>query len=396
MRRVAALVVLVAAAVGATGCACGDEPRLGPCQTGTRLEGCGEACASHDECPEGLYCGPAYCWADCTPASAGSCAPGLACDALGRCVEPAVGDGGPDPLPDGGECPSIRVTLESLVPEVLLLLDQSSSMTEDFGGTDRWNAMTAALVADPDGVVTELEDVVRFGATLYTGYADQGGECPGLESVAPALGNYDPIRALLEDNEPAEDTPTGESVDAVVASWPRDPDADPVARVLVLATDGEPDTCAQPNPQNGQPESLAAVQRAYDLGIRTFVLSVGSEIGEDHLQDLANAGAGLPPGGAEDAVFYTAGAPDELRAAFEDILSRARSCLLTLAGSLDLAEAPNGRVVLNGVDLVYDDPDGWRILDEHTIELVGAACDTFLAADELDLSADFPCGSVLF
>jgi hypothetical protein len=138
------------------------------------------------------------------------------------------------------------------------------------------------------------------------------------------------------------------------------------------------------------------VQRAYDLGIRTFVLSVGNEIGEQHLQDLANAGAGLPPDGAEDAVFYTASDAGELRAAFEDILGRARSCLLTLAGSLDLAEASQGHVVLNGVELDYDDPNGWRTIDEHTIELVGAACDTFLAADELDLSAAFPCGAVLF
>jgi len=318
------------------------------------------------------------------------------CDTFGRCANPDVGDGGPNPIPDGGECPSIHVTLETLVPEVLLLLDQSGSMTDDFGNTDRWTAMTDALVDDPDGVVTQLEDVVRFGATLYTGYADQGGECPALESVPPDISNLGPIRSLLQDNEPAEDTPTGESIDAVVQGWPSDPDGDPVVRVLVLATDGEPDTCAEPNPQNGQPESLAAVQRAYDQGIRTFVLSVGSDVGADHLQDLANAGAGLPPDGAEDAVFYTANDPDELRAAFDDIIGRARSCLLTLRGTLDLTEAADGEVVLNGVELVYDDPNGWRAVDAHTIELVGAACDTFLEADELDLNATFPCGAVLF
>lgn len=392
--RVRALVVVLALCSG--GCDCGDEGRIGPCEAATPLAGCGEGCASHESCPAGMYCGPSGCWADCTASSSGSCAPGLACDALGRCASPDVGDGGPDPLPDGGECPSIHVSLESLVPEVLLLLDQSSSMEEQFGDSDRWTAMTDALVDPNDGVVTQLADVVRFGATLYTSYAEQGGECPALLSVPPDLGNLGPIRALLEDNAPAEDTPTGEAIDAVVTTWPQDPDGDPVVRVLVLATDGEPDTCAEPNPQNGQPESIAAVQRAYDLGIRTFVLSVGSEVGAEHLQDVANAGAGLPTDGAEDATYYTANDPDELRSAFEDILDRARSCLLTLHGTLDLAEAPDGEVVLNGVSLSYDDPNGWRAVDAHTIELLGTACDTFMQAEQLDLSAEFPCGSVLF
>lgn len=316
---------------------------------------------------------------------------------MGRCTDVEPGqDGSVEPLPDGSTCPSIHVTLETIIPEVLLLLDQSGSMTDEFGNTDRWNAMKEAVAGDPDGVVTRLEDEVRFGATLYTGYAEDGGECPALTSVPPALGNLGPISDLLDDNEPADDTPTGESIDAVVDGWPDDPDGDPIARVIVLATDGEPDTCAVPNPQNGQPESLAAVQRAFGFGIRTFVLSVGDEIGADHLQGLANAGVGLPPDGGEDAVYYEAGDPDELRQAFEEIIGRARSCLLTLEGSLDLAEVSGGEVVLNGVELVYDDPNGWRVIDEHTIELVGDACTTFLESEELDLRAEFPCGSVIF
>lgn len=387
--------LLAPLALLAPACDCGDDA-VGPCLTDSPLEGCGDPCASHAECSAGLYCGADGCTADCTPTSQGICAPGLACDTLGRCANPDVGDGGVEPIPDGGECPHIHVDLEALVPEVLLLLDQSGSMDEDFGNTDRWNAMVEALV-DPDvGVVPQLQDVVRFGATLYTGYAKEGGECPALLSVPPALSNLGPIETLLDDNGPAGDTPTGESVDAVVSGWPDDPDGDPVARVIVLATDGEPDTCAQPNPQLGQPESIAAVQNAYGLGIRTFVLSLGNDVGAGHLQDLANAGSGLPVDGPEDAVFYTANDPAELQAAFEDIIGRARSCLLTLEGTLDLDEAPEGEVVLNGVELGYDDPNGWRVVDAHTIELVGDACTTFLEADVLDLSALFPCGAVLF
>ena len=99
---------------------------------------------------------------------------------------------------------------------------------------------------------------------------------------------------------------------------------------------------------------------------------------------------------ARPARRYTANDPAELQAAFEDILGRARSCSLTLEGTLDLEDAPQGEVVLNGTELGYDDPNGWRVVDPHTIELVGDACREYLDSEELVLTATFPCGAVLF
>lgn len=50
VRGLSAVVVLVSVAGG---CDCEDDALLGPCETGVPLDGCGEGCASHDECPEG-------------------------------------------------------------------------------------------------------------------------------------------------------------------------------------------------------------------------------------------------------------------------------------------------------------------------------------------------------
>src|SRR5258707_665443 len=66
----------------------------------------------------------------------------------------------------------------------------------------------------------------------------------------------------------------------------------PGAKIIVLATDGEPDTCEEPNPQNGGPAAIAAASTAFSAGIHTYVLSVGGDVRS--AQQMANAGAGLP------------------------------------------------------------------------------------------------------
>ena len=53
------------------------------------------------------------------------------------------------------------------------------------------------------------------------------------------------------------------------------------------------------------------------------------------------------------------------------------------------------RAALDGTPLVLDDADGWILVDDHTIELQGAACQTVLNDDTVSLSAYFPCGIVI-
>jgi hypothetical protein len=312
---------------------------------------------------------------------------------------PDAGPGGPSA--DGGPgCPSTSVRLDPVTPTVLLLLDQSGSMTTGFGGTDRWNAMKSSLVDPTNGVVTQLQDSVIFGATLYT--SDNGGAtCPVLTSVAPAMSNLSAINGLLQANEPEDDTPTGASIvgaTGILSSLAVDPDAPPSPKIIVLATDGEPDTCAVPDPQTqaGKDEAIAAAQAAYAAGIRLFILSVGNEVGAAHQQDMANAGAGKPlDHSAGDAPFYGAENPGDLRAAFDEIINGVRTCTFALDGNVADGHASEGTVILNGQALGYDDPNGWTLTDPSTLELQGTACEAFLADPSVSLSADFPCGVVV-
>ena len=360
----------------------------GVCAGDDPAEGCGEGCATDTDCAPGLYCGAdLVCTADCT-AGGGECADGQSCDAHGRCVA----DGSDVDAGADADCPSAEVALAPLLPAVYFLIDRSGSMTEDFDDTDRWSGVAAAL-SGPTGVVPALQDRVIFGAALYDGTEDT---CPALVPVTAALDNFQPIADLMADHDPRGDTPTGESILALMAAIGASPPPADSPKIIIVATDGEPDTCAVPNPQTGQPEAVAAAQDAFDAGFLLYMLSVGSGPGspsEEHLQDMANAGVGLPVDGATSAPFFVANDTDTLISQLTTLINGARTCEIAVDGNVDLGRAGEGTVVLNGVTLGYGTE--WTMQDEGTILLLGDACDLFLATPDVELTASFPCGVVV-
>ncbi len=276
---------------------------------------------------------------------------------------------------DGAGCPELEEVLLPQTPTFQLILDQSGSMDEDFdNGETRWEAMRSTLVG-PDGVVTALQSSIRFGLSLYRN--PQGGMCPDVRSLLPQLDAADEITTLLDMEQPGGDTPTGESFQLIsdellTDRWKGD-------KVIVLATDGEPDTCAIPEPADQAETDMVravavdAVAAAFDDGISTFVVSVGDQVAQEHLQDLANAGAGQQPGDP-DAPFYVANDTASLVDAFDTIVAGLRPCTFTLSAPLMAALAPSCEVTINDDVVPYDDPDGWGLPDPDTLELQGDAC----------------------
>jgi von Willebrand factor type A domain len=321
----------------------------------------------------------------------------VGCSDQGDKDELAVGPDGADgelfdPGIDGNEtaaCGEAAVTFEKRVPYLVLLVDQSGSMEEDFGNGSRWSVMRDALLDEQDGIVKRLQDDVRFGLALYTsedGYA--GGTCPMLDEVDSHFGNYEAIKAVYDAAQPSEDTPTGESITAVADQLEKIYVEAATPKVIVLATDGHPDTCDEPDPQNGQDVSIAAAQDAYSRGIQTFVLSVGDEIGDEHLQDMANAGQGLPVNGDSKANFYKALDQNQLADAFDDIIHGVRDCVFTLDGEVKEGFEDQGTVTLDGEQL---GPDEYKLNNSKELQLLGEACKTIQDGDH-ELSIKFPCG----
>ncbi|MDI1480077.1 vWA domain-containing protein [Polyangium sp. y55x31] len=399
-----ALAIGLASAATALASSCGSTSNgAAPCDS-VYAGKCGGTCGNDFACADGLYCGiSGTCTADCAPGAAG-CPTGQTCNVKGRCIPAGEGGSGgmggidfvtsSDGTGTGADaCADVNVNFEKQIPTVMLLIDQSGSMTASFGNGDRWNVLYDTLM-DPDtGIVKKLEKDVRFGLALYTSNGgNAGGTCPMLAKVPLALNNHAAIDAVYAPQNPEGDTPTGESITAVTTDLVAYQEPGP--KIIVLATDGEPDTCAEPNPQNGQDESIAAAQAAFGKDVRTFVISVGAEVSLGHLQDLANAGAGLPVGGAEKATYYQALDPQTLIDAFDKIINGVRSCVLKLNGIVDETAAAEGEVYLDGKALPYNDMNGWRLNGPDEIELLGTSCDTIKQGDH-SISVQFPCGIVV-
>jgi hypothetical protein len=405
MQRWLSILMVAVGAFGISACSGGGNgnPRDGgvdplECEDFvTPPPGCDEPCPSGDsDCQEGTFCFNGVCSAQCTAEE--GCVEGATCNARGRCV-PDMGTGGTSGTGGSNGCQSVQVTPTRSIPNVMFLVDQSGSMTAGFGGgQDRWEAAHSAIT----DIVDDLDSIVRFGLTTYT--SDDGNDpCPLLPTqVDFDLDNSgtigDPmIYSPTYPDADGDETPTGDSIDALVSIIQSDPPPSDGPTIIVLATDGEPDTCEQPNPQNGQAEAVAAATAAHAVGIETFILSVGDQVGEPHLQDMANVGIGLAEDGSQgNAPFWVGNDPQELEDAFNEIISASISCEIEINKPFDDVDiaCSQGDVRLNGIPLSC--PSEWRVKPgvDNVIELVGSACDTFKSGDST-FTAVFPCGAII-
>lgn len=316
-------------------------------------------------------------------------------------AEPGFGEIAAPPLrpePQLAGCVDIRKSYASVPPAVMLLIDRSTSMNRDFGDDSRWNVLRDAILEPERGLLASLDQRARIGLMLYTG---EGGfsnpiGCPVITQVDAEFGSLERVRDTYLAAEPARrgDTPTGESIERATAELGRLGGSAP--RYILLATDGEPDTCAQPKPQNGMPEALAAAQNAFAQGIRVYTVGVSEGIAADRVQQMANAGAGKDPSliygrdpDAEEPLFANDD-PRQLAAQLAGIIGDVRTCTIELGAPIGSERSLEGRLSLDGQVLERDESEGWTFVDDDTLAIRGAACDTILG-DAQQLEVRFPC-----
>jgi hypothetical protein len=298
--------------------------------------------------------------------------------------------------PSAPGCVREQVHFERELPNVMLLVDGSSSMSiPDFDADLRWEAVKHALIDEDSGLVATLQDRVRFGLTIFFSTARSGepaAACPVLERVPVALDNLDAVAVALKDVWPRGSTPTGESIEHV---YPELAALDPVAfrgpRILILATDGEPTGCYEGDREAARERSKSAVDSAYAAGVQSYVIGVGAEASDDHLRELANLGQGLPAE-APESRFYRVLDTQQLSDALSAIAGDVQGCVFDLNGTVAENAADRGTVTLDGVPLTHDDPDGWHLLGPNQLSVDGAACEQIQAATDLVLDISFPCG----
>jgi hypothetical protein len=369
---------------------------------------CGAPCEDDLQCGDGMFCAGGRCSAECGPGR--GCSGGLQCTPRGRCTVDGFDDG--DAGTGADACADLLLTLGKKTPTVLLLVDRSGSMAVGFpnpGSPSRWDVLKNVLL-DGD-VIQSLQSEVRFGLAMYSNPTRSMVGCPDVPGVPFALDNYDAIAGLLGDAGLEPDTPTGESIlkvsgitDAGVDGGLAGLDAGGGEKVILLITDGDPDYCANPfandeptteaERQKAKDISLDAVQRAFAVGIKTYVLAIGDEVSVPHQQEMANAGVGLSPDAGDAAPFFRPTDEAELTAQINGVILGARPCKFSLNGSVQPGQESQGTVVLNGAPLVYNASNGWRLTSPSELELLGSACEEVKTTPDAELRASFPCGAV--
>jgi hypothetical protein len=311
---------------------------------------------------------------------------GTLSDDFGSGDDQGSGGGGGGGITVDANCPSVNFTATQVIPSIQLLIDRSGSMGTALPNTNmsRYQAMRDALVGTT-GVVAQLQAKAHFGASLYS----SDNPCPRLyNTTTRTLNNFNQVKALIDSQSPNGNTPTPGAIDQAAAAFTATPPPMGSPPIIVLATDGLPNSCAG---TDSQPESITAAKNAYTAGIRTFILGIAG-VNDSFLQAMANAGQGVQQG-QPNAKFYTANSPAELQMAFQQIIGGVVSCELMINGTVDPDQAKGGSVSLNGAQLTYG--TDWEVVNGTTIRLLGQACDALKSSSNPQVQASFPCGSVI-
>jgi hypothetical protein len=312
-------------------------------------------------------------------------------------------DGDPDADAGPAVCAVVQLVTSPQKPDVMIVLDRSTSMEE----AGRWRPSVAAV----RGITSQLESVMRFGLTLFpsTGLRGVGGlnrwfECLGaderdmcLEQSSDADGGGllcspgeivvpvadDSARAIantLSRVRPNGGTPTSDTLRRLVDSYAQaetDPDALTHEKYLLLVTDGAP-TCPEGEGLDTTDEDVAAANAAIEAlrehDVRTYVVGYGTTgPGNEALERVLDGFAAR--GGTGDEKHRPVEDEASLVTQLESIATSIASCDFELDTAPSRAEFV--LVQLDGETIDLNDPDGWRLVGTHTIQLVGNACERF-------------------
>jgi hypothetical protein len=335
----------VAATLGwMAGCSSSSGDDANPCASKYKGE-CGLTCTTDANCAAGVYCGPeGKCTVDPGCVTSGAvCGDNLSCTGRGRCTAGGLfGNDLGSGLGDAGACVVDRRRGEGLPADIYIMNDQSLSMTCAVPtGGDRWTGMKTALTGflnSPNAAGVGV-GIQYFGQGNGVNDPNPGSSCdvalytqPAVE-IAPLPGNAAPIIASLN-RQPTTYTPTPAAIDGALAHAKTWAMAHPDHIVsVVLATDGQPNKCGNPNDRIGSVVASAATAFNGTPQLRTYVIGI--------IGGAATGGRGggcsqdpAPPNkpdldrvakaGGTDQAFIVDAATGDTSAQFLDALNRIR------------------------------------------------------------------------
>jgi Mg-chelatase subunit ChlD len=274
-----------------------------------------------------------------------------------------------------GACEAREVDVYGNAPEMMIVLDRSTSMAM----AGRWEPSKQAIKM----ITHDFDRLIAFGLEVFPGSAtDTCG--PGMVAVAPKPLNAMAIATAADATQAnVPSTPTGAALEtAAMALGDRNPQLDQTrARpaFVLLVTDGQP-TCTFFQDPEQEMAAITAATHLKMLNIPTYVLGYQiDEAARPVMNSIAMAG------GTQH--YYPAESAADIQMAFREITKDVVRCEFELNEQADTTRVD---VTLDGKSISLDPADGWEI-NGRTVTLKGQSCATLKDGAAHPVSVQVAC-----
>ena len=309
----------------------------------------------------------------------------------------------------GPTCGEQAFQISRAIPDMLIVLDRSSSML-GLGGPSLWDMSRTAIY----DITSAMDQQIWFGLYLFPGGCTEAAGCTASGSALVPVGDATSgsIKgALVNMQACGQGTPTASAL-AMAGSYLKTLPQNGHTRSILLVTDGEPNCNAGLNPQScactyGSKCWYAedclddsATNQALDslrvAGVKSYILGLGASqsLGAVLATMAQHGGTGTP---------YAASDPVSVRNAFAQITSGVASCSF----EIDCTKIQD----VNKVNFYFDGTvvprtashqSGWDWTTscqagsgKGTVEFFGADCTSIKGSAVKTVSAKFGCATMI-
>ncbi|MFN3200745.1 MAG: vWA domain-containing protein [Bradymonadia bacterium] len=182
-------------------------------------------------------------------------------------------------------------------PELILVLDYSGSMAQNFGGQRRIDALRFAV----NEMLDVGSDIIAFGLVMFDAAVSR--------AIEPEFDpDQDIIRSTLDSRDAGGRTNYADPLSVAIDMLPRNNDNTP--GYILFVGDGQP---IVPNAGEARTRAIQQARRAWDAGYTIFTLNVG---GQGQHRDLLFGMAGDQNLNPNPNYYFEADNLAQLRAAF--------------------------------------------------------------------------------